>query len=130
MSNVHPHHSIALGGYDPVSYFSGDPVQGDAALSSEHEGATYYFSLEENKAAFDADPAKYAPQYGGFCATAMSEGTLFGADPTNCKITDDRLFLFYRGVGGDTLPQWNENEGERLPAADTHWQDESFAPPA
>jgi len=127
---VHPQHSIALGGHDPVSYFSGGPVQGDAALSSEHEGATYYFSSEENKATFDADSAKYAPQYGGYCATAMSEGTLFGADPTNYKITDDRLFVFYRGVGGDTLPQWNENEGERLPAADSHWRDESFAAPA
>jgi YHS domain-containing protein len=121
-----PQHTVALNGLDPVSYFNGGPVQGDVALSSEHDGTNYYFSTEENKTKFDADPAKYAPQFGGFCATAMSEGKLFGADPTNYKITDDRLFVFYRGVGGDTLPQWNENEGERLPAADKFWKDESY----
>lgn len=123
---MHPQHTVALNGLDPVSYFKGGPVQGDAALSSEHDGSRYYFSNEENKAAFDAAPGKYAPQYGGFCATAMSEGKVFGADPTNFKITHDRLFVFYRGLGGDTLPQWNENEGERLSAADKVWQDESY----
>jgi len=123
---MQPQHTVGLNGFDPVSYFGGGPVQGDAALSSEHNGAAYYFVSEENKATFDADPDKYAPQYGGFCATAMSEGKVFGADPTNFKVTDDRLFVFYRGVGGDTLPQWNENEGERLPAADAHWKDESY----
>ena len=119
-------HTVGLNGLDPVSYFSGGPVQGDATLSSEHDGTNYYFSTEENKATFDAASDKYAPQYGGFCATAMSEGKVFGADPTNYKITDDRLFVFYRGLGGDTLPQWNENEGERLPAADKIWKDESY----
>lgn len=123
---MHPQHAAGLNGYDPVSYFKDGPTQGDPALSSEHDGATYYFASEENKAAFDAAPAKYAPQYGGFCATAMSEGKVFGADPTSYKITDDRLFVFYKGIGGDTLSQWNENEGERLPAADKIWQEESY----
>jgi YHS domain-containing protein len=121
-----PQHAVGLNGLDPVSYFQGGPTNGDAALSSEHGGSNYYFSSEENKTAFDAAPDKYAPQYGGFCATAMSEGKVFGADPTNFKIKDDRLFVFYRGIGGDTLPQWNENEGDRLPAADKIWQEESY----
>lgn len=123
---MHPRHTPGLNGLDPVSYFKGGPVQGDVALSSIHDETTYYFSSDDNKGAFNGDPSKYSPQYGGFCATAMSEGKVFGADPTNFKITDDRLFVFYRGVDGDTLPQWNENEGERLPAADKHWQDESY----
>jgi YHS domain-containing protein len=122
-----PQHSVALNGLDPVSYFQNGPVQGDVTLSSEHDGVNYYFTNEGNQGAFNANPNKYAPQYGGYCATAMSEGKLFGADPSNYKIVDDRLFVFYRGHGGDTLPQWNENEGERLPAADKAWQEESYA---
>ena len=120
-------HTVALNGLDPVSYFNGGPVQGDVTLSSDFGGTNYYFTSAKNKAMFDAAPSKYAPEYGGFCATAMSEGKLFGADPTNYKIVEDRLFVFYRGHDGDTLPQWNENEGERLPAADKFWKEESFA---
>ena len=87
----------------------------------------YNHYIEHSNATFDVAPEKYTPQYGGFCATAMSEGKLFGADPSNYKIVDDRLFVFYRGHAGDTLPQWNENESERLPAADKAWKEESFA---
>ncbi len=124
---MHSQHTAALNGLDPVSYFKNCPTQGDITLKSEHNGTAYYFSNDENKAAFDGAPDHYAPQYGGWCATAMSEGKLFGADPTNYKITSNRLFVFYRGLEGDTLPQWNENPEERLAAADTIWQEESYA---
>lgn len=114
----------ALNGYDAVAYFSGEAKVGDPLHSSVHEGSIYYFATEANKTTFDSDPEKYVPLYGGYCATAASEGKLFGVDPTNFKITDDgKLALFYRGEGGDTLPQWNENEAERRAAADKHWAD-------
>ena len=116
-------HLVALNGLDPVSYFKGGPTQGDASLMSDHAGAVYYFANEENKATFDAAPDKYVPQYGGWCATAMSEGTRFGADPTNFTIDNNRLFVFYRGIAGDTLPQWNENPKERIELADKAWKD-------
>ena len=124
MSATVPQQNVAINGYDAVGYFSGKAQPGDPLHGVEHEGQLYYFVTEANKSAFQADPQKYVPLYGGYCATAASEGKLFGVDPTNFKITDDgKLALFYRGAGGDTLPQWNENEAERRAAADRHWQD-------
>jgi YHS domain-containing protein len=118
---------VAVSGYDTVAYFDGAAVAGDPAFSSVHSNSLYQFSSEANKQKFDADPERFIPLYGGYCATAASEGKLFGVDPTNYKITDDhRLALFYRGAGGDTLPQWNEDEPIRRAAADKHWREGSF----
>lgn len=118
---------IAISGYDAVAYFDGQAIAGDPAFSSVYNDSLYQFSSEANKKKFDADPERFIPLYGGYCATAASEGKLFGVDPKNFKITDDhRLALFYRGVGGDTLPQWNENEAERRAAADKHWREGRF----
>lgn len=118
---------VSVSGYDAVAYFDGQAIAGDPAFRSIHNDGVYHFSSEANKRKFDADPERYIPLYGGYCATAASEGKLFGVDPTNFKITGDhRLALFYRGVGGDTLPQWNENETERRAAADQHWREGSF----
>ena len=118
---------VAVSGYDAVAYFDGQAIAGDPAFNSIHNEGVYHFSSEANKQKFDADPERYIPLYGGYCATAASEGKLFGVDSTNFKITgDNRLALFYRGAGGDTLPQWNENEAERRAAADKHWREGSF----
>jgi YHS domain-containing protein len=122
---------VAVSGYDAVAYFDGKAIAGDPAFSSVHDDSLYLFTSEANKQKFDADPAYFIPLYGGYCATAASEGKLFGVDPTNFKITGDkRLALFYRGAGGDTLPQWNANEAERRAAADKHWREASFEPQA
>ena len=124
MSAHVPVQNVAIGGYDAVAFFSNDAKSGDPLYSVEYESQMFYFASEENKEAFQSDPSKYAPLYGGYCATAASEGKLFGVDPTNFKITDDgKLALFYRGAGGDTLPQWNEDEANRRQAADKHWAD-------
>lgn len=128
MTNQVKQLQVAASGYDVVAYFDGKAIAGDPAFSSVHNESLYHFLSEVNKQKFDADPEHFIPLYGGYCATAASEGKLFGVDPTNFKITEDhRLALFYRGVGGDTLPQWNENEAERRAAADKHWRDGSFA---
>ncbi len=113
---------VAIDGYDPVSYFVSDrPVPGNPALSSIQDGATYYFASEENKAKFDADPAAYIPQYGGFCAVAVSEGKTFPVDPETYKVTENKLYLFYNGELGNTKPQWDEDEATRQVNADEHW---------
>lgn len=67
-------HNIAMEGYDLTSFFVKNPVKGTEANSSTHQGITYLFATEANKAAFDKDPTKYMPQYGGFCAVAMYFG--------------------------------------------------------
>jgi YHS domain-containing protein len=85
---------LALGGYDPVAYFTvGRPTPGDAKFSAVHEGATYYFASREDLAAFTADPAKYVPQFGGFCAMGVSHGRKFDGDPRVFKVYQGRLYL-------------------------------------
>ena len=114
--------NLAVRGFDVVAYFSYEAKFGDPAISTEHDGATYYFSSEENQAAFNANPSKYVPAYGGMCAFAMSEGKHFDIDPRSFKIVEGKLHLFYNGVGGDTKSMWEQNEAERLGKASQNWQ--------
>lgn len=121
MTNVA--HTLAVKGYDVVAYFDGTPTLGDAVLKAEFDGSTYYFSSEENKAKFEANPQQYVPAFGGYCALAMSEDNIMDVDPRNFKIVDGRLLLFYKGVAGDTLVGWEQgNEAELLAKADENWK--------
>ena len=87
---------VAVGGYDPVAYFEqGKPVKGDKAITHKHEGATWRFASIENLEAFKADPDAYAPQYGGYCAWAVSQGYTAKGDPHAWKIYDGKLYLNY-----------------------------------
>lgn len=113
--------AIAISGYDPVSYFDGTPLPGKTNLTSTYESATYQFANAENKARFDAAPVDYAPQYGGWCAVAASEGKYFPVNPETYEISDNKLYLFYNGEQGNTLPQWQEDRENRRVAADQHW---------
>lgn len=86
---------IALKSHDPVAYFTvGKPVLGSAAISAEYEGAIYRFSSEANRAAFLAEPSKYAPMYGGYCQYGAVFGKKFDGDPTIFNIANGRLSLF------------------------------------
>ena len=114
---------VALQGYDPVSYFANLPVVGNPEIHSTYEGVTYYFANKENQAKFDATPIQYIPQYGGFCAVAVSEGKLVPVDPETYKITDDKLYLFYNGEFGNTKPQWEADETTLRANADDRWQE-------
>lgn len=113
--------NVAINGYDPVSYFSDKPVAGDPSLAVTYGEATYYFATAENKATFEVNPERYVPQYGGFCAVAVSEGKLVPVDPETYKITDDKLYLFYNGEHGNTKPQWDANEAALKTNADAAW---------
>lgn len=110
-------------GYDPVSYYFGTPVKGSENISSAFRGVTYYFANAANKKTFEADPAKYEPAFGGWCAWAMADdGSKVDVDPTNYKIVDGRVYLFYNGFWGDTLKKWNAgNQTELSKNAKTHW---------
>ncbi|MEO0533718.1 MAG: YHS domain-containing (seleno)protein [Cyanobacteria bacterium P01_A01_bin.123] len=113
---------VALQGYDPVSYFTSNPTAGNPQITSVYAGTTYYFISEENKTQFEADPERYLPEYGGFCAIAVSEGKLVPVDPETYKITDGKLYLFYNGEFGNTKPQWEADEANRRADADAHWE--------
>ena len=114
---------VALQGYDPVSYFSNDkPIEGDPNIQYTYVGVTYYFASEENQAVFKANPGKYEPAYGGWCAYAMGEdGSKVKVDPETYKIIDGELYLFYHTFWSNTLPKWNEEEKKLKPKADKNW---------
>lgn len=112
---------VAINGYDPVSYFSDRPVPGDPEISATYGGATYYFATAENKVQFEANPEQYMPQYGGFCAVAVSESQLVPVDPETYKLTDGKLYLFYNGEHGNTKPQWEADEATMRANADAAW---------
>lgn len=110
---------IAINGYDPVGYFTqGASVKGDAAFTSEHDGAIWQFASGENKAMFDADPAKYAPQYGGYCAWAVSKGYTASTDPDAWTVVDDKLYLnFSKAVRA----RWSIGRAGNIDRADANW---------
>lgn len=113
---------VALQGYDPVSYFLGEPLQGNEAIATTYQGAIYHFASVENQTTFEAAPQRYTPQYGGFCAVAVSEGQTFPVDPKTYIIANERLYLFYNGKLGSTKPKWESDSDTRRANADSHWQ--------
>ena len=117
--NIYANDGIAIDGTDAVAYFTqGKPVAGSPEFIHEWMGATWRFSTEENRAAFASDPEAYAPQYGGYCAYAVSEGYTAPTVPEAWKIVDGKLYLnFSRGV----QRRWERNIPERIAAADANW---------
>ena len=88
--------NTALQGHDPVAYFTeGKPVKGQDEFTTEYMGAQFKFASAANRDAFLADPAAYAPQYGGYCAWAMADGKHAKGDARYWKIVDGKLYLNY-----------------------------------
>lgn len=84
----------AIKGTDPVAYFTeAKPVAGNKKWSTDYQGVTWLFSSEANLKKFEADPEKYAPQYGGWCATGVSFGFKIPIQPEQWKIVDGKLYL-------------------------------------
>ena len=112
---------LALQGYDPVAYFTvGEPTRGDWTITSVHNDATYRFANEENKAAFDADPDAYLPEYGGYCAFGAAMGFKFDGDPNFWKIVDGELFL---NISQDIQERWVTDIPGYVEQADANWVD-------
>ena len=118
-----PASKLALQGYDPVTYIKdGKASKGEAARSATHNGVIYRFSSAENLSAFQADPERYLPAYGGWCATAMAKGEKVEVDPKNFKVTNGRLFLFFNAWYGDAKKAWLKDEAGQEKLADAYWQ--------
>lgn len=110
---------LGLQGYDPVAFFSdGRPVKGQSQLASTYNGARYLFASAENKAAFDANPAKYEPQFGGFCAYAASEGHTAPVKVDAFMIVNGRLLMQY---DQDVKKIFEKDPQGRLAKADKNW---------
>lgn len=107
----------AVGGYDTVSYFqgTGEPVKGVKDYQTEWRGANWFFASADNLQKFKADPEKYAPQYGGYCAWAVSQGYLAKGDPKVFAKVGDKLYLNYNQ---DVSDKWEPEKEALIPAAD------------
>jgi YHS domain-containing protein len=114
---------VAIQGYDPVAYFANQKaMEGEKEFATVHNGVTYYFSTATNRETFKANPSKYEPQYGGWCAYAMgATGEKVDVDPETFKILDGKLYLFYNKFFNNTLPKWNGDEAKLKAAADKNW---------
>ncbi len=110
---------LAVQGYDVVAYFTDNAaVKGSAEFASTYGGGTYRFASTEHKAAFDKDPAKYAPQFGGFCAYAVSKNSTAKIEPDAFQIVDGRLLLQYdKGI----RDKFNKDTAGNLAKADGNW---------
>ena len=113
---------VAIDGYDPVSYFHGEPKLGKKDMSYKLDGITYWFGNEANKKKFEKTPLKYIPQYGGWCAYAMGlKPEKVKVDPETYKIVDGKLYLFYNFYLTNTLKSWNKDEAKLKTSADKNW---------
>lgn len=111
--------SKALDGYDTVAYFKvNKAVEGLNKYSTEYKGATWLFSNKENLDAFVADPEKYAPQYGGYCAYAISKNKTASGDPELWSILDNKLYLSYNE---DIVKKWDKDKKNIVVNADKNW---------
>ena len=99
---------IAAQGYDVVSFFEGNPKKGNAAITYNYDGAEFQFSSELNKVKFKSSPEAFIPQYGGYCAYAMSQGKEIIPNPKSWVIKDGKLYFFTRMLFGiiDAKRQW------------------------
>ncbi|WP_417684787.1 YHS domain-containing (seleno)protein [Roseibium sp.] len=110
---------LAIRGVDPVSYFTaGEPQEGKVNITAIHNGATYRFTSEANRDAFKANPAKYAPQFGGFCAYGTAKGVKVDGNPELWKIVDDKLYL---NLSKEVVKLWNEDVNGYIHEANDNW---------
>ncbi|MBL8512352.1 MAG: YHS domain-containing protein [Betaproteobacteria bacterium] len=113
---------LMLEGHDAVAYFSqGRNVKGSAEFSAEHEGVTYWFTSAANAAEFKLAPAKYAPQFGGFCTNGIVYGIPWGGDADTFKIIDGKLYIF---GGKASRDYFSMDEKVNLERAHKMWREE------
>lgn len=111
--------NLAVSGYDPVAYFTGGkPAEGNGDHEYEWNGATWRFSSAENMEVFKSDPQTHAPQFGGYCAWAVSQGYTAPSDPQVWRIVDGKLYLNY---SKDVQQKWVRDIPGFIAKADANW---------
>jgi len=117
--NVSGASKAAVNGYDPVAFFTDSkPVNGSPFISAEYQGATYFFATGDHKSLFAANPEKYAPQYGGFCAFGVGLGKLFPVDISTWQVRDGKLYL---NLNQDILKKFNQDFTSNVSKAEKNW---------
>ncbi|MBI3454131.1 MAG: YHS domain-containing protein [Rhodospirillales bacterium] len=111
---------IAIQGFDPVAYFTdGKPARGSSEFKFAWNGAEWRFASAQHRDLFAANPEKYAPQYGGFCAYGVSQGVKVGFDPAAWRIVDGKLYLNLnpnvQSIWVQDIPGYNKKADENWP---------------
>ena len=110
---------VAIRGYDPVSYFTDmKPIRGLPAYKAEFRGSAFHFASQANRDAFAADPARYAPQYNGFCAFGVAGGYKATIDPAAFSIVNNKLYLNYNTA---VQKQWRADIPGFVAKGDKNW---------
>jgi YHS domain-containing protein len=119
ISAINTEYGLAIKGYDPVSYFTtGTPTPGVAQFSTTYKGATYRFVSAENRDRFLATPEKFLPQYGGYCAYAISLNKIADVDPEEWAIVNNKLYL-NNGFFAQSL--WSLDKSGNIAKGDQNW---------
>ncbi len=116
--------NIALQGYSPVSYLDlGIAQKGVKQYKSTYDKVVYYFTSAKQKATFDANPTKYLPQYGGFCAFGMYAGAKFRPNPNKFVVNNGKYYLFLYNLELDAQQLWlAEKENKLISKANINWR--------
>lgn len=113
---------IAMQGYSPVSYVDLNLAQrGDKDYMSEYQGVKYFFVDGDQKKKFDANPAKYMPEYGGYCATGIAVGAKFRVDPNKFLVENGKLYLFLNSIEVDAKQLWMADKKGMNKKANANW---------
>lgn len=113
------HSGVAISGYDPVAYFTtASAVKGSPEITATEAGATYRFSTKANRDAFVANPARYLPVYGGYCAYGVAHGHKVNVDPEAFRVVEDKLYLNYNK---DVQKKWLADIPGNIKLADSNW---------
>jgi hypothetical protein len=119
---------IAIKGYDTVAYFTMDkPVMGSNKFTATYKNSIFQFANAKHRDLFKADSAKYAPQYGGYCAMGVAMNLKFDTDPTAWKIVEGKLYL---NLNKDVQKSWLKNVPGNLQTAEGNWPELKILTPA
>lgn len=115
------HSTPGISGYDPVAYFTdGKPVKGSGYHVAEYDGVNYAFSSKEHQKIFEANPGKYVPAYGGWCAYGVAVGKKFVSDPEAWMIVKGKLYL---NLDKDIQNKWAKDIPGYIQTSNTNWRD-------
>ena len=114
-----PFSNVGASGYDVVAYFTdGRPVRGAQQFRTTHNGTEYRFASAEHLALFQAAPARYLPQFGGYCAWAVSQGYTASADPRQWRVVDGKLYLNYNA---EIQQRWAQDVSGNISRGNANW---------
>lgn len=120
-SEIYAKNGVAINGYDPVAYFTDKkPVKGSEKYTAKYEGVTFRFASAGHKKTFEANPAHYVPQFGGYCAYGTAKGHKASTEPQAFTVVNDKLYLNYNN---DVRKLWRADIPGFLVQANKNWPD-------